>query len=489
MRNAAGTKSARIDSILTGRLYGMLMAIAWLALALIHWRHSWWALSHGQVFADLGDSRNSNPVIEISQTITLLCLMGLYLFRLVNWDRGKLSVRQVIIMSIAPGIFACGALPANSTDILAYIGLGRIAAIYRANPYIHTYSEFNDFYSGFVQWDITMPYGPATLPFFILAGIVSQTSVLASVFLLKFIWLMTHYLNCRILYSILVARKTDAAYGLFLFGLNPLIMLELVANGHNDGLLIFFGLLSFFALQRRWYSGAVLLALLSALVKLPGVFFLAVILVYLVRRREWCKLVQGIIISAAFLLILKVTFFPSWESIMSIANAASYAKNSIHEFLIGTVEWLGNRPGISADYEMIYSINRRVFTALFLGLCLWRLSRIRDLDSMIRELAYIFLGLLIGYATWFFPWYVSWLIPLAALTVSVRLRWIIVIFSWTALALYAFPNWLIEQAPMHWLWATLRIAIVHLIPLSLLIYTYKAWRQSQTSDSRSDEIY
>jgi alpha-1,6-mannosyltransferase len=474
------TLLSKLEVLRASQFYGALLAIAYLALALIHWWHSWWALSHGQVFADLGDSRASSPTIEILQTLTLLCLFGLYLYCLVKWNRRQFSAREVIIMSIAPGILAWAALPANSTDVLAYIGLGRIAGVYRANPYIHTYSEFNDFYSPFVQWDITMPYGPVMLPFFILAGWVSQLSVLASVFLLKLIWLITHYCNCWLIYRILKARKTDPAYLLFLYCLNPLVMLELVANGHNDGLLIFFGLSSVFALQRQWHSAAVCLALLSALVKLPGCFFLLVVMAYLVRRREWRGLVIGISVSTALLLALKVTLFSSTESLMSMANAAPYTKNSLHELLIGLAYWLGNQLGAPLDYDTIYTIDRRVFSALFLCFCLWRLWQIRDLDSLVRELGHVYLALLIGYAGWFFPWYVTWLIPLAALTKSAQLRWAVVIFSWTALALYAFPNFVVGQAPLHWLWATLRIAIVHLIPLMLLARAYWLGRESFT---------
>jgi alpha-1,6-mannosyltransferase len=462
------TITTRLEVLHASRWVGPLLALAYLALALIHWRHSWWALSHGQAFADLGDSRASSPVTEIFQTLTLLCLFGLYLFCLVRWDRRGFSAREVMVMSIAPSILAWGALPANSTDIMFYIGLGRIAAIYGANPYIHTYSEFDDFYSSFVQWDITMPYGPVVLPFFILAGWVSRLNVLASIFFLKFIWLMTHCCNCWLIYRILKTRKSDPAYALFLYGLNPLIMLELVANGHNDGLLICFGLLSLFALQRQKHAAAVWLALLSALVKLPGVFFLLAIVAYLVWRREWRGLGRGMLVSAALLIVLKVSLFPSFESLKSIANTESYTKNSLHDLLIGWADWLGQLLGSPMDYETIYSIDRRVSSVLFLSFCLWRLWRISNPDSLVRELAYLFLALLIGYAGWFFPWYVAWLIPLAALTESSKLRWAIIIFSWTALALYAFPNFIVEQAPLHWLWAMLRIAIVHLIPLILL---------------------
>jgi alpha-1,6-mannosyltransferase len=456
--------------------YGLLVAAGYLPLSLIHWRHSWAALSQGYAFPDLGGSRKSSALLDIGQTISLCWLYILYLLALINWERRGFSVREIIAIGVLPGLFALGALPANSTDILAYTGQGRIVSVHGANPYLHTYSEFADSFSPFMEWDISMPYGPVMLPVFIVAGWVSAYSVLGAVFTLKLIWLATHIANCFLIYRILQSWRSDSAFGpafgLFLYGLNPLALLELVANGHNDGLLIFFCLSAIYALQRRWHGLALWLALLSALVKLPGVFILLSVAVYLVWRREWRGLKLGLLGSAASLLVLKVTLFPTRESLLSMANTGDYSQNSLHHLLIGAVQEIGWCLGITIDYDTIYLADRRLFSALFMGFCLWRWSRLRSLSGLTRELAYIFSALLIGLAAWFFPWYVTWLLPLAALTDSARLRWAIVAFSWTSLALYAFPGFIVTEAPLNWLWAALRIAVAHIPPLVLLIRAF-----------------
>jgi hypothetical protein len=216
-------------------------------------------------------------------------------------------------------------------------------------------------------------------------------------------------------------------------------------------------------------------------VKLPGIFILAVVGLYLLRKREWRGLAQGLAVSGALLLALKVALFPTTEALMSLTNPASDTKNSLHEVLLDLGGRLSNWLDAPMDYETLFALDRRIFAVLFIGFCLWRSWRIMqigltgptgqrmDLQTVITEQAYILLALLIGYTTWFFPWYVAWLIPLAALVESTRLRWVIVIFSWTTMALYAFPNYLTEQAPLHWLWALLRLAIAHGVPLALIV--------------------
>lgn len=451
------------------RFYVLLSLIGVVVLALVHWDHSWSALSQGHVFPDLGDSRIADPVNEAIQTAILACLFGLYLFCLANWERLQFTVREVIGIGLAQWLIGWMALPANSTDIFGYIGLGRIAGIYGANPYVHTYTGFTDAYTPYVEWHITMPYGPVLLPVFAAAGWLSQHSVLVSIFALKFVWLLTHLCNCRVLVQILKRWNLAPVFGLFLFGLNPLLLLEQIVNGHNDGVLILFGLLAILALQRGWHAAAILLALLSSLVKLPGIFVFVVVLIYLARKREWRALAGGLLGSAVLLIALKVALFPTKESLLSLTNIGNYTKNSLHSLLILLGEKLSSWLGAPRGYDALYLLDRRVFSVLFFAFCAWRCWRIRELTGFVQELAFLFLGLLIGYATWFFPWYVAWLVPLAALVESSRLRWAILAFSWTSLALYAFPHDLIEPSHDHWVLATLRISIAHLIPLVLVI--------------------
>jgi len=489
MSHSAGVKKNLTTTALRSCWrYGLLTALGYATLVLIHWRHSWVPLSRGYSFPDLGASRKANPFLEACQTVSLCWLYVLYLLTLINWEQRKFDLREILVIGLLPGLLALAALPANSTDILCYIGLGRIAGVYGANPYLHTYSEFSDSFNHFVEWDITMPYGPVMLPTFILGGWVSQHSVLGAVFTLKLIWLGTHCADCFLIYRILRSWRLDPEFGLFLYGLNPLALLELVANGHNDGLMILFGLSAIYALQRRWPGVALWVALLSALVKLPGVFILSSVVVYLVWRREWRGLIRGLLGGAALLLILKATLFPTAASLLSMANTGSYTQNSLHHLLISAAYEIVWRFGMAVDYDTIYLTERRVISALLIIFCLWRWSRMRSLNGLARELAYIFSALLIGQAAWFFPWYVTWLVPFAALTDLAQLRWAVIVFSWTALAIYAFPHFLVAEAPMHNLWAALRIVVAHIPPLVLLARAFRSGEECAQIRSKDNDF-
>jgi len=476
----SGALNDRFAAVLSNhRCFVLLHAVGYAALLLIYTWHSLPWLLQGTYPPDLGASKDSRPVAEILQALTFIYLFALYLLSLLNWKRLKLNLRHLIWAGLAAGSIAWIVLPGNSADVFAYISFGRIAGLYAASPYLHVYSEFDDFYSPYAWFDGPMPYGPVVLPVFILAGVVSQLSLIASIYTLKLIWLLLHGCSSWLMYRILKPLRPDPAYGLFLFALNPLMLLELVINAHNDGLMILFGLLAILSLQRRQHSLALWMALLSALVKLPGALLLMGVLAFLIRQRQWRGLIYGLLGGLAAMIVLEIELLPGVEPLLNpISSYWLGSENSLHGLLVILAQILGIGLGLDVSYESVFLADRQIFAVLFLLFCLWQLWRIGDLCSLAREMGHILLGLLIGYAIWFFPWYVTWLIPFAAMAESDRLQWIIITFSATALALYCFPYFVVEQAPLSWLWGTLQLVIVHGIPLWLMIRYWIAERAS-----------
>lgn len=451
---------------MSSRTVGFLFALGCAALTVISWWHSWPYLSDGQPFPDLGGRRNDNPALEILQTLSLSWLYGLYIYVLVRWSRFRLTPRAVALTLAAPALLLLAALPTNSNDVLFYLTQGRVAAVHGANPYAHSYSEFSDDFSRYVG--LRMMYGPLMLPPLMLAAWLSVHSVLLAIFALKAMWLLTHVCSCAVLYRILKGWRDDPAFGLFLFAVNPLILLEQVANGHNDGLMMLAGLLAVAAVQRERFVTALLLALLAALGKLPGGIFGAAILVYVVRRGEWLRAALGTAAGVALMVPVVVVFLPDLDAVRAVSMQGFYLTNSLH---VLPIEWLsqhGARWGIRAGVEELFAADRAISAILLVAFCAWRSRYIRDLESLVREMAYLFLALLIGYAAWFFPWYVTWVVPLAAMAGSVRLRWAIVAYSWSVLALYAFPRMVLDEVPFHAAWEVLRLLIAHAVPLIVL---------------------
>lgn len=451
-------------------------------IAIVQWLHSWPSLAEGRVFPNLNNDPTSNPLLEAAHTLVLGGLLYLYLRTLLAWQQRPLGTRDVVELLVPSSLLAWLALPATSTDILFYVSMGRLVVLHAANPFVHTYEEFPDAFSSYLDWpDATMPYGPLLLPFFTLSGWLSQHSVLASLYLLKLVALGFYYGICWVLPRVARGFGRDPAWALFLFALNPLVVLDQMGNGHNDGLMILFGLLALAALQHGRQALGLVLALLSALSKLPGIVLLALVATRLLWRRQWAALARAAAFALPLLALLGALLFPSLEAVMSLTNPTSSSVNSLHQVLFELAARLNGWDDEAPAYERFYDVERGLSVALFCAFFLWRLWRgqqRRELIGLVDEQARILLVLLVAYTAWFLPWYVTWLLPLAALVRQATLRWAVVAYSCSVAVFFAFPSSLLGTG-----WQVLRTLFAHGVPLVILALNASARtaRSSQTA--------
>ena len=93
------------------------------------------------------------------------------------------------------------------------------------------------------------------------------------------------------------------------------------------------------------------------------------------------------------------------------------------------------------------------------------MTAIRDVVSFVREIGYVLSLLLLIFAVSVYPWYMVWLLPIAALTDSAELRRTITVASGAALALYAFPSALLQHGNHRLFWSALRLSVAFEVPI------------------------
>jgi hypothetical protein len=453
----------------------LLSAPAYACLFAIFLRNSLTPLLSGGVPPDLGYSVAASPTLQSFQIVCLAYLFTIYAVTIWQWQRLHLSVRTVAWSAAAIALMACALLPADSSDVLEYIGFGRLAVIYHVSPYTHTEFEMEDPFESHVTWDEPMPYGPVVLPVFAAAAVESSRHLLVAIYAIKSVWLVVHLLNASLVYGLALSFGIDPVFALFVFAFNPLIVLEQPGNGHNDGLLILFWLLALRALARGQHGRSLWLAFLSAFVKATGLFWFAGVAALLVGQRRWRALGQGMAAGAATLAAL-FALAPGRWALFTVVTTWEYAEDSLHTLLIEGVRPLFALRHIAWDYDDLFHADRAIFSVLLVGLAIWRYGGVRDTLGLVREIGVVLLALLLGYAASVHPWYAAWLLPIAALTDSGALRRTILVFSGAALLLYAFPVALVEQAPGHAWWSALRIGLAFGAPLVF-------WRLQEVRES------
>ncbi len=385
-----------------------------------------------------------------------------------------------------------------SRDLFVYAGYGRSIVAHNVNPYFVPPAQFpQDPITPLDDWrNATAAYGPLWLTVCSLVSLVAGSSPTNYILLFRLFAFAIHLVNGLLVMIILRTMGRSArtvTLGTLLYVWNPLVILEGSLSGHNDLFMITFMLLGILlcvrAEQRSFvrplhYLLPAIAFTLATLVKFTALPFILLYLVFLARkalypiaseankaiRLHWksalLKTGSATIAAGLVVLLFYGPFFIG-HSVTSIINSFSSPPSSSqaeHSMLSIIVEW-GMMYGTPApgtwSYSLIQALSDHhvwndiniivVLAGLVIGtVWLWRKPETRTLVFA----AIVTLGGLLIVTTWFFPWYVTWLVGLAAVTMPTAqeragraLFAFALTFSASARLLYLFlgnaplPNW------------------------------------------------
>lgn len=466
--------------------------------ALLHLHMAWgaWLSEPGAWLpANLGATyQPSSASIEFFVLITLAfcCYIGgAWLVRRWQADE-RLRFARVCIWSgalLAGGMYVLtpGVL---SHDTMVYAGYSRLLAVYHANPYFRLLAEFpRDPLLPVDQWaHANALYGPIWLLVCALLGFVSSPTPEAYLLAFRLLALAAHLLNIWLVartLSALGASPRTRTLGMLLYGWSPLVLLESALSGHNDVFMLTFVLLGAWLAARAEQRGQLLRArgylppavalTLAALVKFAILPVLAAYLLLLLCRalspaeddslslrqllRHWPVAARLLGLSALLALLTALAcYLPFWLGhslraiIASFADnpAAGYAQNSL---MRSVLNWLPFHPAQQHNPLLLFLSWRRVWDIInYLAIVLCLLLGVRWLwrAPSVRTMAVLMLAVMstvLLLTPWFFTWYVTWLVGLAAICLPALAErgaraWfgLALTFSYSALSLYLFNH-------------------------------------------------
>jgi alpha-1,6-mannosyltransferase len=225
----------------------------------------------------------------ISFTLAIVALFAVYLMALYYARRAQTRWMWGIVLAgaVVMGATLVPAYPTTAIDLLIYAVRARIWAIYNLNPLATAPLQLPaDPWIGLAgEWaDIPSPYGPVWEGISLLAFRLVGGDLLRHLLALKAVAFLSH-LGCVGLVGLILRRlKPDwALVGTLALAWNPLALLELAGNGHNDGLMVLFLLLAIYLAVsgRRWLVIPALT--LSIFTKFTPLLALPFFLLYLAR--------------------------------------------------------------------------------------------------------------------------------------------------------------------------------------------------------------
>jgi hypothetical protein len=251
--------------------------------------------------------------------------------------------------------------------------------------------------------NLTSPYGElftalsyplSFLPLAVAYWILKVITVVAA---LAFVWVVTF-----------CARRLgrDPRFALAFVALNPVFVIYAVGGFHNDFLMLlpFMGAIALVLTGRDRAAGAVLM--LAVAVKFTAILLLPFMLVATWADRRWLRVLAGAVLAAIPLVVGSIALYG-----FSLPNLSDQS-TLLTDYSIPQV--VGLALGIGGGTPGLLTIAKIVVVATVVYL-VWRRR------EWLSAAGWATLAL-IASLSWLMPWYVIWLLPLAALGTSIRLR-------------------------------------------------------------------
>jgi hypothetical protein len=410
------------ESAPSGRLYvfGLCSLAIYVGLAVFFWT-AW--------------THKANSIDEV---IVIAAMLGLGLLYFLGLRLAPAAATSVIV------IFACCAAlvgfatpPFDSTDVFFYMASGWNQAHYGANPYSVSLREVAaNVRDPMMQnewirrnrnpWlDIPMPYG---FLFALVSGGIAwlgRGNFWLTLVLFDLVNLAFHAGTAILLWKAgKLLPEGSGKVMLYLYAWNPFIVLQYLADLHNDIIVAFLVLLAAYCILKDRPVWSLPLLVAAGLVKYISFILTPFALLYIVRHKGWKEGFKGVVWSAA---LAGATAAPYIKDAASFKYRLIWAQlsessGSLHTFLVYSLRGLGriwpSTAGLTSVFALVLQILLWIVFVSFVGWELWLTWRDRSEQplTMLQRWTSILFGLIFIVSSQFYAWYLGMLFPLALLT-------------------------------------------------------------------------
>ena len=359
-------------------------------------------------------SRNFQARVYIVLIVIFICLYYFVLKKRKELFQSEKCVYKYIFCIAFIFVFV---MPFWCSDIFYYLGIGRLGGYYHQNPYytdIKSYFDnsnidlvkdtlmqkgYNNFWS-----NTTVVYGPVWTIICSIVAILSFGNLDFGLLLFKIINLGIHMGNCYLLYKLSKKKIFPLMYGL-----NPFILIEGIANVHNDIFVVFFMLLSIFFLIKRKNLIISLLALaLATDIKYFSILLLPLLIIYRYKdenvKKRFVKCIEYGVIFVLLVGIPYLFYIRDKNVFMGLVTQRDRIAKGL--YLVISMKFQDNENIIS---------NLKNFSLITFSICYAVNCIVLVINKNIKfykEMRYIYnfvLVFLFFLLTNFQPWYFMWL--------------------------------------------------------------------------------
>ena len=362
----------------------------------------------GPLHGLFGSLPHSQSTLEFGFSAVLVGMTGAYVIAL-------LAVRTVSMRAlwIVVGVLAALLLltpPLQLTDFFNYLGYARLGALHGLNPYTHVIGEIpRDPVYLFSTWHglhspyselftaLTYPLGLLSLP---LAYWIFKVAVVLG------------GIGCLMATAAAARRlRQDARLAVAVVGLNPVFLVYAIGGFHLDVVMLcaMTAAIAVFLAGRGRAGGA--LMVVAAGIKVTGLLVLPFMVLGARTREQGVRVLTGAVIAAIPLAAMSFLLFGA--TVPNVSDQTQILTPFSIPNLVGLALGVGG-----GTHTVIRALQLVVILVAAYQLIRLLLQRDRD---WIAAAGWTTLAL-IASASWLMPWYMIWLLPLAALARRPGLR-------------------------------------------------------------------
>lgn len=366
-----------------------------------------------QIFAswEAGPLYHLIPGFSVSARGTNYALSGLILILLACYlvalgALRTLSMRMIAACIVAVHVILVLGPPFQLTDMGNYLGYARLGGLHGLNPYTHVIGqEMHDPIFHLATWlNLHSPYGEL---FTALSYPLAFVPVPVAYWIVKLVTVGLSLALIAIVCAGVRRSGRDPRYAAVLVGLNPIYLIYAIGGFHNDFFMLVPAIGAVVLLQARRDRAAGAALMLAVGIKFTAVLLLPFLLAAAwPDRRRVRDVILGVVLAAIPLIVMSLLLFGF--SLPNLSDQSTLLTPFSFPNLFGY--FIGVGGGTSG-------VLRLANLALIVAVVLL----IRRRGDWIANAGWATVALIASLA-WVMPWYVIWVLPLAALSSSVRLR-------------------------------------------------------------------
>ena len=260
---------------------------------------------------------------NFSQLITQYLILFVIFWYLVTKEKNNFTL--LVATAVVFRLVFIVAIPNLSQDFYRFIWDGRMS-LEGLNPYLYLpetlinkgnlpIKQAVDLYAGMgtLNGSHFTNYPPINQLNFFIAALFANSSIVGSVVVLR---LQIILADMGIIYfgKKILEKLELPVHHIFLYALNPLIIIELTGNLHFESVMLFFLVWSLFVLLQKKWIGAALIFGLSVSVKLIPLLFLSLFYQWFTKNKETTGILKFLSFSAITIGLNVLLFLPFLSS-------------------------------------------------------------------------------------------------------------------------------------------------------------------------------